>query len=82
MSNPTQSAPGRAGRVVGAVLLIVALSAALSVDVVRTGYGIKGDEATYVSWRSALHTIAISASSVVTSSDSGGSIGNPQRDCF
>ena len=33
----------------GAVLLIVALAAALSVDVVKTGYGVKGDEATYVS---------------------------------
>jgi len=34
---------------VGVVLLIVALAAALSVDVVKTGYGLKGDEATYVS---------------------------------
>jgi len=34
---------------VGVVLLIVALAAALSVDVVKTGYGVKGDEATYVS---------------------------------
>jgi hypothetical protein len=34
---------------VGAVLLVVALAAALSVDVVKTGYGVKGDEATYVS---------------------------------
>ena len=33
----------------GAVLLIVALAAAMSVDVVKTGYGVKGDEATYVS---------------------------------
>src|SRR5471030_2739771 len=33
----------------GAVLLIVALAAALSVYVVKTGFGIKGDEATYVS---------------------------------
>jgi hypothetical protein len=32
----------------GAILLVVALSAAISVDVVRTGFGIKGDEATYV----------------------------------
>jgi hypothetical protein len=30
-------------------LLVVALAAALSVDVVKTGFGIKGDEATYVS---------------------------------
>ena len=33
----------------GAVLLVVALAAALSVDVVKTGFGLKGDEATYVS---------------------------------
>src|SRR5947207_3066641 len=33
----------------GAVLLVVALAAALSVDVVKTGFGIKGDEATCVS---------------------------------
>ena len=33
----------------GAVLLVVALAAALSVDVVKTGFGIKGDEAAYVS---------------------------------
>src|SRR5213075_631409 len=33
----------------GAVLLVVALAAALSVDVVKTGFGVKGDEATYVS---------------------------------
>ena len=33
----------------GAVLLVVLLAAALSVDVVKTGFGIKGDEATYVS---------------------------------
>src|SRR5476651_2082048 len=33
----------------GAVILIVALAAAISVDVVKTGYGVKGDEATYVS---------------------------------
>jgi hypothetical protein len=32
-----------------AILLIVSLAAALSVDVVKTGYGNKGDEATYVS---------------------------------
>ena len=34
--------------VVAGILLVVALAAAVSVDVVRTGYGIKGDEATYV----------------------------------
>src|SRR3954451_25260495 len=33
----------------GAVLLVIALAAALSVDVVKTGFGLKGDEATYVS---------------------------------
>src|SRR5262245_39690460 len=32
----------------GAVLLVVALAAAVSVDVVQTTYDIKGDEATYV----------------------------------
>lgn len=36
-------------RAVGAILLILALSAAISFDVVKAGYGIKGDEATYVS---------------------------------
>jgi hypothetical protein len=35
-------------RVVGAILLFVALVAAVSVDVVKTGYGVKSDEATYV----------------------------------
>src|SRR5438552_2965394 len=30
------------------VALVVALAAAMSVDVVRAGYGVKGDEATYV----------------------------------
>ncbi|MCU1385680.1 MAG: hypothetical protein JWL71_4377 [Acidobacteria bacterium] len=34
---------------VGSVLLVIALAAALSVDVVKTGFGLKGDEATYVS---------------------------------
>ena len=33
----------------GAILLIVSLAAAISVDVVKTDNGIKGDEATYVS---------------------------------
>src|SRR5262245_49050944 len=33
---------------VAAVLLIVSLCAAISVDVVKTGYGVKADEATYV----------------------------------
>ena len=36
------------GTGVAAVFLIVALAAAVSVDVVRAGFGIKGDEATYV----------------------------------
>jgi len=36
-------------RWVGAILLIVSLAAAVSVDVVKTDNGIKGDEATYVS---------------------------------
>jgi hypothetical protein len=35
-------------RVVAAVLLSVSLAAAISVDVVKTGFGVKGDEATYV----------------------------------
>src|SRR5437016_608679 len=39
----------RVARVVAAVLLTVALAAAISVDVVKAGYGVKGDEATYVS---------------------------------
>jgi hypothetical protein len=38
----------RDAAVAGGILLIVCLAAALSVDVVKTGYGIKGDEATYV----------------------------------
>ena len=32
---------------VGGVLLIACLAAAISVDVVKTGFGLKGDEATY-----------------------------------
>jgi len=39
----------RASVVVAFVLLVVALAAAVSVDVVRAGYGVKSDEATYVS---------------------------------
>src|ERR1700730_3041101 len=46
MADPAASA--RAGGVVAAVLLIVTLAAAMSVDVVKTGYGVKSDEATYV----------------------------------
>jgi hypothetical protein len=42
-------APSRTGAAVaGAVVLIVGLAAALSVDVVKTGQGVKSDEATYV----------------------------------
>ena len=38
-----------AGRaLIGVILLVVALAAAISVDVVRTAYDIKGDESTYV----------------------------------
>jgi len=48
-SNVASAAPARAGTaVVGAVLLLLGLAAALSVDVVKTGQGIKSDEATYV----------------------------------
>jgi len=39
----------REAAAVGAILLVVGLAAAISVDVVKTGFGIKGDEATYVS---------------------------------
>ena len=47
--NVASAAPARTGvAVVGAMLLIVGLAAALSVDVVKTGQGIKSDEATYV----------------------------------
>ena len=48
-SNVAAAAPARTGAaVVGVLLLIVGLAAALSVDVVKTGQGIKSDEATYV----------------------------------
>jgi len=40
---------GRGAALFGAVLFIICLAAALSVDVVKTGFGLKGDEATYVS---------------------------------
>ena len=40
---------GRSAAVFGGTLFIVCLAAALSVDVVKTGFGLKGDEATYVS---------------------------------
>jgi hypothetical protein len=43
------AAPARGGAgVVGAVLLVVGLAAAWSIDVVKAGQGVKGDEATYV----------------------------------
>lgn len=39
----------REAAAIGGVLLVVCLAAAISVDVVKTGFGLKGDEATYVS---------------------------------
>src|SRR3989442_1795693 len=45
---PPQPRMGDGAVVAGAVLLIVLLAAAISVDVVRTSYKIKSDEATYV----------------------------------
>jgi hypothetical protein len=44
----------RPAALTGAIVLVVALAAAVSVDVVKAGYGIKSDEATYV-------TMALSA---------------------
>ena len=44
----TRPAGGSGAAIVAAVLFVVGLSAAISVDVVRAGYQIKGDEATYV----------------------------------
>ena len=45
----TSPAPATTGATLTlAILLIVSIAAAISVDVVRAGYGIKGDEATYV----------------------------------
>jgi hypothetical protein len=38
----------RGATITAAVLLVVALAAAMSVDVVKNGYGVKSDEATYV----------------------------------
>src|SRR5262245_32815623 len=44
------AAPSERGvAIIGAILLVVALAAAVSVDVVKNGYGVKSDEATYVS---------------------------------
>ena len=39
----------REAAAIGGVLLVIGLAAAISVDVVKTGFGLKGDEATYVS---------------------------------
>src|SRR5262245_35465423 len=47
--SPAPAPSERGVAVVGAVLLVVALAAAISVDVVKNGYGVKSDEATYVS---------------------------------
>jgi hypothetical protein len=47
--DPEAVSSGSGARWTAAVLLIVSLAAAISVDVVKTNNGIKGDEATYVS---------------------------------
>jgi hypothetical protein len=47
--SPGSLPPPNGAALVGAVLLTVVLAAAVSVDVVKTGFGLKGDEATYVS---------------------------------
>ena len=50
-SEPSASGPRRQtgpGVLMAVMLFVVGSSAALSIDVVRTGFGIKGDEATYV----------------------------------
>ena len=48
-STAAEHAPARTGAaLVGALLLVVGLAAALSVDVVKTGQGVKSDESTYV----------------------------------
>ena len=47
MNHVLRAAPGP-GALTAAVLLIVSLAAALTIDVVKTSFGIKGDEATYV----------------------------------
>jgi hypothetical protein len=46
--NPPSRTIAGPGALTAAVLLIVALAAALTTDVVKTVFGIKGDEATYV----------------------------------
>jgi hypothetical protein len=45
---PPDTRIARPAALTGAILLVVALAAAVSVDVVKTGYGVKSDEATYV----------------------------------
>lgn len=50
-ASPARSGPGtlaRPGYVAAALVLIFGSSAALSLDVVQAGFGVKGDEATYV----------------------------------
>jgi len=48
-STASPDAPARtSAAIVGAVLLVIGLAAALSVDVVKTGQGVKSDESTYV----------------------------------
>ena len=47
MNHVLRAAPGP-GALTAAVLLIVSLAAALTIDVVKTSFGVKGDEATYV----------------------------------
>jgi hypothetical protein len=50
-ASATRSAPRirpSGAAVTGAILLAITLCAAISIDVVKTGFGIKGDEATYV----------------------------------
>lgn len=50
-ASPIRSGPGmlaRPGYVAAALVLIFGSSAALSLDVVQAGFGVKGDEATYV----------------------------------
>jgi len=52
VETPPPPAPRRAAgagvRTIAAVLLVIGLAAAISVDVVKTGQGVKSDEATYV----------------------------------
>jgi hypothetical protein len=51
-SPPLDTAPAPSSRgvaILAAILLVVALAAAISVDVVKNGFGVKSDEATYVS---------------------------------